>query len=840
MPTFLDTLLRRLGLAHEPPAIEAELLATVRPPPVDALADLPPAPPTRPVRRKVRVARQRTLADLMRENQAQMGARLAAGEARLDAIYNPLSRLGGSSDKGAAALPDTSRVPLELAHLDVLYRYSAYGRRVVDIVPDEETRRGWKIVDGTQRVDALAEEEKRLHISSAINRARKWARHAGGSLIFLVTDEEQDPRARTPSEQLRYPLDLARVKRLRNLLVVDRTEASPATWDGDVQSPTFGEPLTWWISPGTAGALTSGGKAIGGGSLVHASRVIAFAGRRLPRRLRLNNGGWDDSVLESCWDAIRHLTSVDQGAALIAQEWQVKVMKVKGLAGLQTSDQALAFYTKLQQMATSMSMLNMSVIDQDEELTSLASTTTGFEELSSHARTELATAADMPQVLLFGEAPSGLNTDGESWRRHHAQSIAASQETELRDPLERIYRILYAQTEGPTAGREPARWDLVFEPLEQLTEDERAQIRLAIAQADAAYVSAGVLDPEHVAKSRFGRDGWSDDILPVPTAEGDGVEAEAADALARARAILTGSRVDADAYTVPAGAQGNARKVLRWRDEHPDQIQGMTATGWARARQLADGGTISRGDMVEIAAWFARHGAQAGTKAVAAEYADEPWRDAGYVSWLGWGGDTMASYAEEARSAMARTDAGEVEAWVCLPVPDGALPMLAQLRTAAEGITGPLEQRGEPHVTLLFVGPLAVPLLPALIDAAEEAVEHATPARLAPVAVRTLGDGEPGAAVPVVVEVDGWELGRVNDALLRRCAHLVSAPQHGRFIAHVTLGWAPSLTPDQRGRLGELPVPRDVTWTAARVEVRHGGIVAMTIPLEGRTDGAAD
>jgi len=731
MQTFLLGLLQRLGLARARPAIEDELLATVRPPlPVEPPAlPLPIEPAPRAARRKVRVARHRTLIDAMRENQERIGAGLVDSAARLDAIYNPISRLGGSSDKGAAALPDTSRVPLELAHLDVLYRYSAYGRRVVDIVPDEETRRGWRIVDGTQRVDALAEEEKRLHLSTAINRARKWARHAGGSLILMVTEEDPNALARTPAEQLRLPLDLSKVKRLLNLLVIDRTEASPATWDGDVTSPTFGEPLTWWISPGTSGMVTSGGRSMAGGTLVHRSRVLTFAGRRLPRRLRLQSGGWDDSVLESCWDAIRHLTSVDQGAALIAQEWQIKVLKVKGLAGLQAGDQSVAFYTKLQQMATSMSMLNMSVLDQDEDLTSLASTTTGFEELSAHARTELATAADMPQVLLFGEAPSGLNTDGESWRRHHAQSIAASQETELRDPLERIYTVLYAQTEGPTRGREPARWDLVFEPLEQLTETERAEIRLTIAQTDAAYVSSGVLDPEHVAKSRFGRDGWSDDILPVTATEGAGVEAEAAAALDRARALL---------------------------------------------------------------------------------------------------------------DAPARTDAGDVEAWVCLPVPDGALPMLAQLRATAEAITGPLEQRGEPHVTLLFVGALPVPLLPELVEAVEETIEDTAPARLSLVAVRALGDGEPGAAVPVVVEVDGWEIGRINEALLRRCAHLVTEPQHGRFIAHVTLGWAASLTADQRGRLGEVAVPRDVTWTAARVEVRHGGIVAMTIPLEGRTDGAAD
>jgi hypothetical protein len=29
------------------------------------------------------------------------------------------------------------------------------------------------------------------------------------------------------------------------------------------------------------------------------------------------------------------------------------------------------------------------------------------------------------------------------------------------------------------------------------------------------------------------------------------------------------------------------------------------------------------------------------------QYKDEPWRDAGYVAWLGWGGDTGVNWASE-------------------------------------------------------------------------------------------------------------------------------------------------------------------------------------------------
>lgn len=109
---------------------------------------------------------------------------------------------------------------------------------------------------------------------------------------------------------------------------------------------------------------------------------------------------------------------------------------------------------------------------------------------------------------------------------------------------------------------------------------------------------------------------------------------------------------DPDTYTIPDGAKGNAQQVLDWLDEHGDDVQGMRnadgsqGTGWDTARTLAAGGSVSLDKVRQIAAWFARHGAQ-DSREVDAEHEDEPWKDAGYVSWLGWGGDTARAWASE-------------------------------------------------------------------------------------------------------------------------------------------------------------------------------------------------
>lgn len=96
-----------------------------------------------------------------------------------------------------------------------------------------------------------------------------------------------------------------------------------------------------------------------------------------------------------------------------------------------------------------------------------------------------------------------------------------------------------------------------------------------------------------------------------------------------------------DKFQPPKSAAGNARKVLRWREEHGDEVKGMTRTGWVRARQLASGGKISA-EIVKRMAAFNRHRKNA---EVSPEYKNEPWRDRGYVAWLGWGGTTGIEWA---------------------------------------------------------------------------------------------------------------------------------------------------------------------------------------------------
>jgi len=93
----------------------------------------------------------------------------------------------------------------------------------------------------------------------------------------------------------------------------------------------------------------------------------------------------------------------------------------------------------------------------------------------------------------------------------------------------------------------------------------------------------------------------------------------------------------------PKSAQNNACKVLGWIDKYGrDEVKGMTRTGLARANQLCNKENISEDTIAKMAA-FERHRKNA---VISPEYKSTPWKDKGYVAWLGWGGSTGVKWAQ--------------------------------------------------------------------------------------------------------------------------------------------------------------------------------------------------
>ncbi len=95
--------------------------------------------------------------------------------------------------------------------------------------------------------------------------------------------------------------------------------------------------------------------------------------------------------------------------------------------------------------------------------------------------------------------------------------------------------------------------------------------------------------------------------------------------------------------TPPREAIEAAKQVLKWREDHADEVEGMTSVSWGRARQIASGRPLSL-QVIKKMAQFARHEKNAKRSD---ENIETPWKDAGRVAFMGWGDSVGIKWAQE-------------------------------------------------------------------------------------------------------------------------------------------------------------------------------------------------
>lgn len=490
---------------------------------------------------------------------------------RIDSITNALTGFGTTNDKGSAGTPNITRRKLTTQQLNALFENSGYAKRIVNTIPENGTRKGWRIEDDTDERSPLAAETKRLQIRHTVCDAWRWGRLHGGALVLIVTDEDIPPElASRPDLVYKEPLDPERVKKILNLVVLDIHEFAPMRYEDDITNPRFRTPATYSVNPGGAVVSAAGHTSF---MEVHASRVLYFPGAILPPSRRWSTQtGLDDSILQAAWDQIRNVTTVEQANAILASELKIDVMTMEGLEDMELSDQGEAFDARMQTLAKSKSLLHMLLLGKGETFTSNSAVVTGMKDLDNIAKRSLAAVVGLPQVVLFGDTPGGLNTDGDSHRKLLAHLVSSAQEAILRTRLEYLYELIYLQKEGPTGGVVPDEWSLEFLPLDERSETEQATLEKTHAETDKIRVDTGWLTEEQIAKSRHGGSAYGNAILQLsdeelddlsPDGDANGEQAAAVRAeLAAARARASQDGLDDEARSDSARASRLARLRL--------------------------------------------------------------------------------------------------------------------------------------------------------------------------------------------------------------------------------------------------------------------------------------
>lgn len=135
--------------------------------------------------------------------------------------------------------------------------------------------------------------------------------------------------------------------------------------------------------------------------------------------------------------------------------------------------------------------------DKDtEELDNIAVPVSGLAELQGQSQEHCASVARIPLSIYLQITPSGLNASSDGETRNFYADVHAYQERNIRDPLMTVFDVVQFSLFGALV----PGMTFEFNPLWELDEKEKAEIRKLDAEVDVAYVSGGIVSNEEVRK----------------------------------------------------------------------------------------------------------------------------------------------------------------------------------------------------------------------------------------------------------------------------------------------------------------------------------------------------
>lgn len=408
----------------------------------------------------------------------------------LDSLTNVAAGLNTSRDKRAFSFYGSVRI-LTYIDLENAYRGSWLAGRIVEAPSEDMTRQwvelNWDGYDEDENsVRAIETEEARLGVREKFKEAIDWARLYGGALIMMILRGDTPESLALPIPKVIRKGDLQALRVMAGGL--GNTEISPGTeLDRDPLSPNFGYPLSYRITDT--------------GAVVHWSRMIRFNGRRLPLRLRMFNGYWDDSELQHVIDSVIDYDATKGGIASMVFEGNVDILSIEGLAEkVVTRDGEQKIVNRLLAAMSFKSFNKTLVIDKEqEEYKQKTQQFAGLRDVLVEFMTDVCGASKIPMVKLFGKSTKGLNATGETDVQIYFDQIKSDQESKVRPQYQQLSNVLIPSTLGAM----PKNFGFTFKSLWQTSDKERAEIEKLQAERDQINETIGAVSKTTIAREIY-------------------------------------------------------------------------------------------------------------------------------------------------------------------------------------------------------------------------------------------------------------------------------------------------------------------------------------------------
>jgi hypothetical protein len=396
-----------------------------------------------------------------------------------DSYQNFLSRVGlGTQNQASASTYGFNPISRNRTLLEWMYRGSWVVQRAVDCVAEDMTRAGIELRNmPADDQDNFAEGLDHLCVWESLTDTVRWARLFGGAIAIMLVDG-QNPET---------PLNVGTIGKdqFKGLLVLDRWLAWPSLSDLVTDlGPDLGMPRFYDVPAGMPGLPAM---------RVHYTRVIRIDGQKLPYFQKWSENGWGASIIEVLYDRLIAFDSTTQGAAQLVYKAHLRTVKVDGLRGIIAAGGApLAALTKMFEMIRLMQTNEgLTVLDGKDEFESIQYTFSGLDSVLLQFGQQLAGALEIPLVRLFGQSPAGLNATGEADLQIYNEGIASKQKSRLKRGIGTMLQVAYRSIKGvPPA----ADFGFKFNPLKEMSDQDKAEVAAKEAEAVVGAFSAGVID----------------------------------------------------------------------------------------------------------------------------------------------------------------------------------------------------------------------------------------------------------------------------------------------------------------------------------------------------------
>ena len=416
---------------------------------------------------------------------------------RQDGYTNLLNKYGTAQDNSMAYNYEQEPITTDM-ELIRLYEGNGLFSKIIDRPAEEAVKHGLDIDYGDEKIAEYVEERlDELDFEDKFATAEKWARLYGGALIVMLCDD---------GGSLEEPLDYDKVRTIEELRVYDRAIVQE-DYHGLYQSRMIfsnsdlpiGQPEFYHVN------------SIYGSFTVHYTRCLIFRNGRLPEQTTnsiYRHWGMPEHV--KIKQALREcMTSHSNGTKLLERSVQA-IYKMKNLATLLSSDEGEGkVLQRLQVIDMARGILNSMAIDAEgEDYDFKTLQMAGVKDVVDTTCNMLSAVTNIPQTILFGRSPAGMNSTGDSDLENYYNLIENIQKQNMKANVRTVINLILKQGMYEGDIEEIPKFKVKFSALWSISDSEQADIEQKKAQTEQTkaqiaqtYIDAGVLDASEVRKS---------------------------------------------------------------------------------------------------------------------------------------------------------------------------------------------------------------------------------------------------------------------------------------------------------------------------------------------------